>query len=50
MLEMKLNSGKFIIDDNNNTHVDDSIEREINDKFEKNKDNQDKDKPNTIKD
>lgn len=51
MMDMKLDSGKFVIDDNNNTQVDETIAKEIVDGFEENKDNEDKNKPNfTIKD
>ena len=50
MLDMKLNSGKFIIDDNNKVHVDDFIENEIKKSFNENKDNKDKNEPEVIKD
>ena len=50
MLEMKLNSGKFVIDDMNQTHVDDNIAKEIEKNFEENKDNENKNKPDLIKD
>lgn len=50
MLDMKLNSGKFVIDDNNKVHVDESIEKQINEAFENNQDNQNKIKPEVIKD
>ena len=50
MLDMKLNSGKFVIDDNNKTHVDETIDKKIKEGFESNEDNQDKSKPDVIKD
>ena len=50
MLEMKLSTGKFVIDDNNQTHVDDSIKKEITEGFENNEDNKDKKQPEVIKD
>lgn len=50
MLEMKLNSGKFVIDDMNQTHVDETIAKEIEEEFNNNKDNQDKKRPDLIKD
>ena len=51
MLDMKLNSGKFVIDDNNETQVDNIIAKQIQEGFEENEDNKDKNKPNlTIKD
>ncbi len=51
MLDMKLSSGKFVIDDNNETQVDETIAKQIMDGFEENEDNKEKDKPNlTIKD
>lgn len=46
MLDMKLNSGKLVIDDNNETHVDEIIEKQIAEGFEENEDNKDKSKPN----
>lgn len=46
MLEMKLNSGKFVIDDNNNVSVDKITAEEIKNKFADNKDNKDKTEPN----
>lgn len=46
MLDMKLNSGKFIIDDNNNVFVDDTMKKKIQDGFESNKENKDKSLPN----
>ena len=46
MLDMKLNSGKLVIDDNNETHVDEIIEKQIVEGFEENEDNKDKSKPN----
>ena len=45
MLEMKLDSGKFIIDDNNKVSVDKKIAEEIKNKFADNKDNKDKIEP-----
>lgn len=50
MLDMKLDSGKFLIDDNNETHVDEEIKKEILENFDLNEDNKDKNKPNLIKD
>lgn len=51
MLDMKLDSGSFIIDDDNKTKVDEIIAKQIIDGFEQNEDNKDKEKPNlTIKD
>lgn len=50
MLEMKLNSGKFVIDDMNQNHVDETIAKEIEEEFDNNKDNQDKKRPDLIKD
>ena len=50
MLDMKLNSGKFVIDDNNETHVDDIMAEQIMEGFEENEDNKDKNKPDVIKD
>ena len=51
MLDMKLDSGKFVIDDNNKTEVDQTIAKQIMDGFEENEDNKDKNKPDfNIKD
>jgi hypothetical protein len=51
MLDMKLNSGKFTIDDNNEAQVDETIAKQIIDGFDENEENKDKNKPNlTIKD
>lgn len=47
---MKLSSGKFVIDDNNEVHVDEKMKKEIEDGFENNPDNENKSKPNIIKD
>lgn len=48
MMEMKLNSGKFVIDDNNKTIVDDSIKKEIEKGFDNIEENKDKKKPDLI--
>jgi len=50
MLDMKLNSGKLVIDDNNKTHVDEIIKKQIEEEFENNKDNTNKNKPEIIED
>jgi len=50
MLDMKLNSGKFVIDDNNEVHVDTELKKKIIEEFENNKDNEDKTRPNIIED
>lgn len=50
MLDMKLNSGKFVIDDMNQTHVDETIAKEIEKEFENNDENKDKKRPDFIKD
>jgi hypothetical protein len=50
MLDMKLNSGKFVIDDNNETHVDENMMKHIEEEFKNNKDNENKNIPNIIKD
>lgn len=46
MLDMKLSSGKFVIDDNNEVKVDETIAKEIIDGFQENEENKDKQKPN----
>ena len=46
MLDMKLSSGKFVIDDNNDTKVDETIAKEIIDGFKENEENKDKHEPN----
>ena len=45
MMFMKLDSGTCIIDDNNKTHVDDTMAKEIQEGFEENEENKDKNKP-----
>ncbi len=50
MLDMKLDSGKFVIDDNNETHVDEKTLKEIENEFNNNEDNKNKTMPNIIKD
>lgn len=51
MLDMKINNGKFIIDDNNNVRVDEQTKKQIEEAFEDNKDNEDKKKPDmTVED
>ena len=51
MLDMKINNGKFIIDDNNNVHVDEQTKKQIEEAFDENKDNEDKKKPDmTVED
>lgn len=50
MLDMKLDSGKLVIDDDNKIHVDETIAKKIKEGFESNEDNKDKAKPDVIKD
>ena len=45
MLDMKLNSGKLIIDDNNEVHVDKKMEKEILNGFSQLDENKDKKEP-----
>lgn len=50
MLDMKLNSGKLVIDDDNQMHVDEEIQKKLKKGFEENEDNKDKSMPEVIKD
>ncbi len=45
MLDMKMNSGKFIIDDNNQVIVDGKTAEEIQENFDAVEENEDKKKP-----
>lgn len=50
MLDMKLNSGKLVIDDDNQMHVDEEIQKKLKKGFEENEDNKDKSMPEVIND